>query len=101
MCSNECLIPGSHLLMERILVLDAIAKIIYFARLLVFDYNFYAWKRLNEVYVFQVYVFECQVDTERLQSERKFYGELQQMEGDFRSGGQRGMNPHKKKKPKR
>eukprot|EP00877_Chromochloris_zofingiensis_P005493 jgi/Chrzof1/14945/Cz09g21210.t1 len=42
----------------------------------------------------------AQVDTERLASERKFYAELQFQEADAKSGGQRGMNPHRKNKKK-
>jgi nucleolar protein 14 len=36
------------------------------------------------------------VDAERLASERKFYSELQSFEAEMKSGGQKGMNPHKK-----
>lgn len=39
-----------------------------------------------------------QVDAERMDSQRKFYSELQSFESDMRSGGQSGMNPHLKKK---
>jgi hypothetical protein len=38
------------------------------------------------------------VDAERLASERAFYSELQVQEADAKSGGQRGMNQHRKKK---
>jgi nucleolar protein 14 len=38
------------------------------------------------------------VDAERLASERRFYAELQGQEADMRSGGQKGMHPHRKKK---
>lgn len=41
---------------------------------------------------------KSQVDAERLASERAFYSELQAQEADAKSGGQRGMNPHKRKK---
>ena len=40
----------------------------------------------------------AQVDAERLASERRFYAELQGQETDMRSGGQKGMHPHRKKK---
>ncbi|GIL50075.1 hypothetical protein Vafri_6396 [Volvox africanus] len=40
----------------------------------------------------------ARVDAERLESERRFYSELQRQEADMRSGGQGGMNPHLKKK---
>ena len=40
----------------------------------------------------------AEVDAERLANERKFYAELQGQEADFKSGGQGGMNPHRKKK---
>lgn len=40
----------------------------------------------------------ARVDSERLESQRKFYSELQRQEADMRSGGQGGMNPHLKKK---
>jgi nucleolar protein 14 len=43
---------------------------------------------------------KARVDAERLASERSFYAELQRQEADAKSGGQRGMNPHKKKKGK-
>lgn len=39
-----------------------------------------------------------QVDAERMENQRRFYSELQSFESDMRSGGQRGMNPHLKKK---
>ena len=38
------------------------------------------------------------VDAERLQSQRQFYAELQAQAADLKSGGQKGMNPHLKKK---
>ncbi|WIA18434.1 hypothetical protein OEZ85_009894 [Tetradesmus obliquus] len=38
------------------------------------------------------------VDAERLASERAFYSELQVQEADAKSGGQKGLNPHRKKK---
>lgn len=41
---------------------------------------------------------KSRVNAERLASERSFYSELQRQEADSKSGGQRGMNPHKKKK---
>eukprot|EP00879_Flechtneria_rotunda_P020444 GHRR01021509.1.p1 GENE.GHRR01021509.1~~GHRR01021509.1.p1 ORF type:complete len:435 (+),score=172.73 GHRR01021509.1:746-2050(+) len=41
---------------------------------------------------------KARVDAERLTSERAFYSELQMQEADAKSGGQRGMNPHKRKK---
>ena len=41
---------------------------------------------------------KAQVQRERLESERRFYSELQAFEGDMRSGGQGGMNQHRKKK---
>ena len=37
------------------------------------------------------------VDAERMDSQRRFYSELQQQEADMKSGGQRGLNPHLKK----
>jgi nucleolar protein 14 len=40
------------------------------------------------------------VDAERMASQRAFYSELQAFEGDMRSGGQAGMNPHLKKAKK-
>lgn len=40
------------------------------------------------------------LDGERLESERRFYSELQRQEADLKSGGQAGMNPHLKKKKK-
>ncbi|CAD7704342.1 unnamed protein product [Ostreobium quekettii] len=40
----------------------------------------------------------AEVDGERLESERRFYRELEGLEADFRSGGQAGMNPHLAKK---
>lgn len=43
---------------------------------------------------------KSRVDSERLASERSFYSELQRQEADAKSGGQRGMNPHRKKKGK-
>lgn len=42
----------------------------------------------------------AQVDAERLDSERRFYSELQKQEADLKSGGQGGLNPHLKKKRK-
>lgn len=44
---------------------------------------------------------KTRVDAERLASERAFYHELQVQEADAKSGGQKGMNPHKKKGKKR
>jgi nucleolar protein 14 len=41
---------------------------------------------------------KARVDAERLASERAFYSELQDQEADAKSGGQRGLNPHRKKK---
>lgn len=41
---------------------------------------------------------KARVDAERLASERAFYSELQVQEADAKSGGQRGMNPHKKRR---
>jgi nucleolar protein 14 len=41
---------------------------------------------------------KARVDAERLASERAFYSELQVQEADAKSGGQRGMNQHRKKK---
>lgn len=41
---------------------------------------------------------KAQVQRERLESEKRFYSELQAFEGDMRSGGQGGMNKHRKKK---
>jgi hypothetical protein len=41
---------------------------------------------------------KARVDAERLASERSFYSELQRQEADAKSGGQGGMNPHKKKR---
>lgn len=40
------------------------------------------------------------VDAERLESQKRFYTELQGQAADLRSGGQAGMNPHLKKKKK-
>lgn len=40
---------------------------------------------------------KARVDAERLASEKAFYHELQVQEADAKSGGQKGMNPHKKK----
>lgn len=41
------------------------------------------------------------VDGERLDSQRKFYAELQNQQSDLRSGGQGGMNPHLQNKKAR
>ena len=42
-----------------------------------------------------------QVDSERMDSQRKFYSELQAQAADLNSGGQAGMSPHLKKAFKR
>lgn len=42
-----------------------------------------------------------QVDAERMDSQRKFYSELQKQQADLNSGGQGGMNPHLKKRRKK
>lgn len=38
------------------------------------------------------------VDAERLDSQKRFYAELEGLDKDLRSGGQGGMNPHLKKR---
>lgn len=40
---------------------------------------------------------KARIDSERLASEKAFYNELQVQEADAKSGGQKGMNPHRKK----
>ncbi len=44
---------------------------------------------------------KAQVDAERLDNQKRFYSELQMQEADMRSGGQKGLNPHLKKKRKK
>lgn len=60
-----------------------------------------AMKELRKDAVFMSRVRESErtkVDKERMESERKFYKELNAFEQDWKSGGQGGMNPHLKKK---
>lgn len=60
-----------------------------------------AMKELRKDAVFMSRVRQSEknkVDKERLESEKRFYKELNAFEQDMKSGGQKGMNPHLKKK---
>ncbi len=39
-----------------------------------------------------------QVDAERMESQKKFYSELEAQQADLNSGGQKGLNGHLKKR---